>query len=56
MTREDVIRITESVLENLSIEVREGSGTDERIIVLNYNDREISRDWFSVRQEDIGLR
>ncbi len=53
--RDDVERIVENVLQELSIEIKDGdyfSGANNRTIILNYKDREISRSWFSVKQQD----
>lgn len=51
--RSDVERIVETVLSDLSIEVKGGSFTDPncRTIVLRYGTREISRAYFDVVQK-----
>jgi hypothetical protein len=53
MTRDDVIRITEQVLEGLSIDMLRPDFTmpNERTIVLKYNGCEISRTSFDVVQQ-----
>jgi hypothetical protein len=53
MTRDDVIRITESVLSELKIEVDEGGFTDPntRKVNLKFKDKVISTAWFDVVQK-----
>lgn len=53
LTREDVERITENVLRDLSLEVTNGDFTDpnNRTIILKLGTVEISRTYFDVRQQ-----
>ena len=53
LTREDVERITENVLSQLSIKVKNGDFTDpnRRIVLLKLRDRIISQDYFDVVQQ-----
>lgn len=53
LTREDIERITENVLSQLSIEVSGGDFTNpnSRTIILKLGDRIISRDYFDVVQK-----
>lgn len=53
MTRDDVVRITEDVLRNLSIEIKDGDFTNpnNRTVMLMYRNQEISRTWFDVVQK-----
>jgi hypothetical protein len=53
LNREDVIRITEEVLKNLSLDLERGHFTDpnNRTIVLKYGDIEISRTSFRVVEQ-----
>lgn len=54
MTRDDVVRITESVLKELCINVSNGDFTNpnSRKIELLYRDEVISTDYFDVVQTD----
>lgn len=51
--RTDVERIVETVLNDLSIEVKDGDFTDpdSRTIILKYKNTELSRTWFGVVQK-----
>ena len=53
LSREDVIRITEGVLEELSLELERGHFTDPntRTVLLKYKDVVISRVSFGVVQQ-----
>ncbi len=53
LTREDVERITENVLRNLTLEMEEVcfTGPNYRTIVLKYNGNVISRTTFDVVQK-----
>jgi len=53
MTRDDVVRITEQVLSELTIEVKGGDFTNpnNRCIILKHGAKEISRDYFDVVQK-----
>lgn len=53
ITREDVVRITEQVLRDLTIEVEDGHWTspNERSIILKYKDAVITRASFDVVQK-----
>ncbi len=48
--REDVERIVENVLQDLSIDVESDCGIRRRV-VLSYKGREISYSWFTIEQE-----
>lgn len=50
--RTDVERIVETMLMDLSIEVKEGNFTDpnSRTLVLMHGKKELARTWFSVVQ------
>jgi hypothetical protein len=50
--RTDVERIVEAMLDNLSIEIKDGSfgDPDSRTVVLMHNSKELARTWFSVKQ------
>lgn len=52
MTRDDVVRITEQVISELSITVKNGSFTDpnNRTIILKHKDNVISETYFDVVQ------
>lgn len=55
MTREDVIRITESVLQRISIEVTTGGFTDpnsRKISLIYEGDRVIACEYFDVADQD----
>ncbi len=54
MNREDVVRITESVLQNLSLEVESGHWTEpnKRTILLKYGTVLIDKIDFDVVQKD----
>jgi len=54
MTRDDVVRITEDVLRNLTLELGRGDFTDpnRRTIVLKLHGREIDQVSFDVVQTD----
>lgn len=55
MTRDDVIRITESVLQRLSIEVTTGGFTDpnsRKISLLYEGDQVIAYEYFNVADQD----
>lgn len=52
MTRDDVVRITEQVISELSVSVKNGNFTDpnRRTIVLKHKDKVISETTFDVVQ------
>jgi glutamate formiminotransferase len=52
MQRDDVERIVENILRELTIEVKDGEFTspNNRTIILKLGDRELSRTWFDVVQ------
>jgi len=52
LNREDVIRIVEGVLEELTLDVKDGDFTmpNYRTVVLKYRDREIAQASFDVVQ------
>lgn len=54
MTRDDVERIIENTLANLEIRVSDGDYTspNSRKVVLLFNGKEISYDYFDVVQKD----
>lgn len=54
MNRDDIIRITEDVIRNLSIEVKDGGFTDPntRKISLLFHGKEISYDYFDITSKD----
>ena len=52
LTRDDVERITENVLRNLSIDVRAEGSDDSRVVVLQLGDMELSRAYFDITQKD----
>ena len=54
LTKDDVERITENVLRDLSIEIDRGDWTSPnlRCIVLKYNSRELSRAYIDIVQQD----
>ncbi len=54
MTRDDVVRITESILSELRITVTDGDFTDpnSRVVTLYHGDRVLSYDYFDVSQQD----
>jgi hypothetical protein len=51
--RTDVERIVETVLSDLSIEVKDGDFTNpnSRTVILKYKNTELSRTWFDVVQK-----
>lgn len=51
--RGDVERIVETVLSDLSIEVKDGDFTspNSRTVILKYKNTELSRTWFDVVQK-----
>jgi len=53
LNRSDVERIVETMLADLSIEVKDGGWTDPnfRTVVLKYKEKEISNTWFSVKDK-----
>lgn len=53
MNREDVVRITESVIRDLKLELEPVSFVDpnSRTIVLKYKDQIIDSVWFDVRDK-----
>lgn len=54
LTKNDVERIVETMLQGLSIEVKNGGFTapNDRIVILKYNNTEITRTWFDVVQKE----
>jgi len=54
MTRDDVVRITENVLSELHLEIRNGGFTDpnSRTVELRLGDRVITTAYFDVVQTD----
>jgi len=54
MTRDDVERITQNVLRELSIEIKDGGFTDpnSRTVLLKLGDTVLSETWFNVVQRD----
>jgi len=54
MTRDDVERITQNVLRELSIEIKNGGFTDpnSRTVLLKLGDTVLSETWFNVVQHD----
>ena len=54
MQRDDVERIVENILRDLTIEVKDGDFTNpnSRTVILKLGDRELSRDWFDVVQQN----
>lgn len=51
--RTDVERIVETMLGDLSIEIKDGDFTDtnSRTVILKYKNSELSRTWFNVVQK-----
>lgn len=52
LTREDVVRITENVLRDLSLAVIEHKGSDTRTIILYHGIKEINRVNFSITENN----
>lgn len=52
LDKEDVKRITESILSELRIEVMDGDFTspNSRTVILYHGERELSRDYFDIVQ------
>jgi hypothetical protein len=53
LTREDIERITENVLRELSLDVTNGGFTDpnSRCVILKLGETEITRAYFDVKQQ-----